>query len=159
MGTLLGCMREGRVLPWDYDDADFAFLAEDTDRFLEAERALLAAGFSRASRWQNNQGTTTEYALRRDGARFEFFTMTRHGDTFQYYLYGKRGGIWQELLCAVPAHGLAEIHFLERVWNKPDDHDAFLSAVYGDWRTPNPGYHYATDEKSVIASYPRLVQP
>jgi len=45
------------------------------------------------------------------------------------------------------------MEFLERTWLKPADHEVFLTAIYGDWRTPNPDYDYVEDEKSIIAKY------
>jgi hypothetical protein len=45
-------------------------------------------------------------------------------------------------VCEIPALPLEEFHFLGRYWLKPADHEAELTAIYGDWRTPDPDYDY-----------------
>jgi hypothetical protein len=40
--------------------------------------------------------------------------------------------------------------FLGRIWRKPADHEAFLSAEYGDWRTPDPRFDHRRDDRSVV---------
>ena len=59
-----------------------------------------------------------------------------------------------ELLNEVPNHGLSELEFFGCRWMKPDDHETYLESLFGDWRTPNPNYHYLTDSRAVIARSP-----
>ncbi|HZY44196.1 MAG TPA: LicD family protein [Anaerolineae bacterium] len=154
-GLLLGWARTGQIIPWDTDDADFAYLGEDRSAFAQARAKLSEAGFSLSSDWRNNAGEITATVFTRDGIRFDFFEMQPQGNQLLYTLYGRRNGIWQELKCAVPRHGLADMPFLDRIWQKPDDHDIFLRAVYGEWRKSDPGYDYASDEKNVVGVTPR----
>ncbi len=46
---------------------------------------------------------------------------------------------------------LSTMRLLDRTWLKPEDHEAHLEAVYGNWRTPQPGYWYVRDEKSIVS--------
>ena len=44
--------------------------------------------------------------------------------------------------CVLPAQPLEEVRHVGRTWLKARDHDAELTANYGDWRTPEPGWDY-----------------
>ncbi|MBI3957502.1 MAG: LicD family protein [Chloroflexi bacterium] len=148
-GLLIGWAREGRILSHDVSDADFAFLREHRARFLNAIHALKAAGFVPSKRWINNEGDATEYVFVKGSAKFEFFEMVRQGDEFCYWLYNRP----VEFACRIPSHGLAAMTFLDRLWQKPDDHDKHLTAVYGEWCVPDPNYTFL-NEKSIVESYP-----
>jgi hypothetical protein len=151
-GLLLGWAREGRVLPHDRGDADFAFSADDHERFLRAVPALIAAGFSYRGYYRNNAGEITEHVLERPGAHFDFFRMADAGERYQYYMYGPDyddRGPW-EFIGRVKRQELEPFEFLGRTWLKPADHEAELEAIYGDWRTPNPRWCYL-QEGTLIA--------
>ncbi|MBX2999498.1 MAG: LicD family protein [Caldilineaceae bacterium] len=147
-GLLIGWAREGRILSHDANDADFAFLRRDRAHFLAAIPALTEVGFVPTLRWTNNAGAATEYVFRKDGASFEFFEMAEEGDAFCYWLY--RSGV--EYACRIPRHDLSPMTFLDRTWLKPADHDKILTAIYGDWRVPDPRWSF-TQEKSIVEQY------
>jgi hypothetical protein len=148
-GLLVGWAREGRVIQYDRD-ADFGLLTADRATFLEVIPRILAAGFSPLHRWTNNGGEATEYCFLKDGTKFEFFVFDPTDEGFVSFVYYTA----TECRCVVPAHGLAPMPFLGRTWQKPDDHEAYLTAVYGDWRVPNPYYYYVDDEKDIRERYP-----
>ncbi len=148
-GLLLGWAREGRVLAHDRD-ADFGFLRSDGDVFRAAIPHLVAAGFTPFQRWTNNHGEPTEYCFVKGAAKFEFFEFRRQGETFRSFVYDG----WVEIRCALPVHGLAPMAFLGRTWQKPADHDAYLTAVYGNWKVPDPHYDYRTDQKDIVERVP-----
>ncbi len=150
-GLLLGWAREGRILPWD-TDADFFYSSKDRDKFLISIDCLIQAGFKLKERFINNEGRITEYVFFKDDIKFEFFEFDKQEDTLHYWLYAPDLAL--EMVGILPWNGeMATIYFLGRTWLKPDDHDTFLTANYGDWRTPNPDYDYVEDEKSIIAKY------
>jgi len=60
-----------------------------------------------------------------------------------------------ELLNEVPMHGLEELELYGRRFLKPDDHETYLEALYGDWRVPDPDYCPWEDSRAGIAKYPR----
>jgi hypothetical protein len=68
---------------------------------------------------------------------------------------GRAGAPGLELINEVPNHGLDTIELFGRQWMKPDDHETYLEALYGDWRTPKPNYCSWTDSKAVIETYPQ----
>src|SRR5581483_11350418 len=85
-GQLLGWAREGRPLGTDLDDADFAYLDEDHERFLQSVPALVAAGFAPLRRLSSGQGRYVEHAFHRRRAQFEFYRMTPAGERWRYSL-------------------------------------------------------------------------
>ena len=52
-------------------------------------------------------------------------------------------------VCELPAQPLSEVTLIGRRWLKVRDHDAELTANYGDWRTPNPDWDYL-DSPSIV---------
>jgi hypothetical protein len=149
-GALLGWAREGRLLAHD-NDADFALFREDLPAFRAGWAALAAAGFDLGIIFVNNDGQATEFVFYKDHLRFEFFIFDRDGSGIRYWLFYPPGKL--EMLGRLPWDGVEPLNFLGRTWLKPRDHEAHLAAMYGDWRTPEPGYDYVTDEKSIVARY------
>jgi hypothetical protein len=142
-GFLLGWAREGDLMLHDSGDADFCFLAEDLERLEAVVPDLAAAGFELVHRFPSLEAAEpTEYSFRRDGAKFDFFRLWLDGDVFRYRNYGHApsGPVVND--CAIPAQPLEEFHFLGRSWLKVRDHDAELTALYGDWRTPCSDWNY-----------------
>jgi hypothetical protein len=141
-GLLLGWAREGRVLPHDLRDADFAYADEDEPLIVEGIEALVRAGFRRGFSLRNNAGALTEHTVIRHGARFEFFRMSPVSSEWEYHLYGTGQPFPTQLTARLPRQRLAPFDFLGRNWLKPVDHEQELSMMYGDWRTPDPSWSY-----------------
>ena len=153
-GLLIGWAREGRVLAHDCQDGDFGLLQQDQEIFLNAIPALVAAGFRPFARYIDNRGITVEYSFTKDGARFDFFLHETVGDQIRCTFFGVSPGPMDqrpiEMISQVPLYGLAPMDFLGRVWRKPEDHEGFLTAEYGDWWLRRPAFDHCTDDRSVI---------
>jgi hypothetical protein len=153
-GLVLAYAREGALMSHDVHDADFAVLAEDMPRLEASFGALRAAGFAPLHRFPGAGAPATEFSFVRDGRKFEFFRIDPAGDRFRFHNYaqhGDRGPVMN--VCELPAQPREEIRFLDRTWLKVVDHDAELTANYGDWRTPNPDWDYL-DSPSIVATEP-----
>ena len=150
-GLLLGYVRSGGPLPHD-PDVDFSFWRSDGEHLLAALPRLQQAGFRKWKRWTNNEQHVTEWSLTYRGVAFEFFEMHEAEQRMRWYCYG--GNPIQELLNEVPLHGLAACQMFGHSWQKPDDHETYLQALYGDWRTPNPDYDYVHDSQAIIRRRP-----
>ena len=146
-GLLLGYVRKGRPMYHDHD-VDFSFWREDRECLLAALPRLFDAGFEKLRRWTNNEQETTEWSIKYRGVAFEFFEMHQADKKMRWYCYG--GNPMQELLNEAPLHGLTTCRILGHSWLKPDDHETYLQALYGDWRTPNPDYFYVNDSQAII---------
>jgi hypothetical protein len=138
-GLLLGWARDGKVMLEDVRDADFTYRAEDAAAFEQAAEALVRAGFTPGVRYVNNDGHPAIHRLWRHGARFEFFALWHRQGRIRYFMYDGR----DELVCERADQDVEAFQFLRRVWLKPVDHEAALTANYGDWRRAHPDWHYA----------------
>lgn len=159
-GGLIGWAREGRLLGHDARDVDFHYRAEDSDR-LESTLPLLAqAGFSVGRRFPNIDPSipATEWALMQDEANFDFFRIDLVDGHWRSHSYGWLEGAPTQNELSLPAQPLEEFEFLGRYWLKAADHDAELTALYGDWRTPDPHHDYMRN-CAIVARNPWAVGP
>jgi Methyltransferase domain len=142
-GLLIGWAREGRPLAHDSRDADFGILAEDVPRFASAVPALMEAGFAPSLRCITNAGRAMEYQFLRDGAKFEFNVIEPVDGHLRYYEFDP--GPPTQALASIADQALVAFEFVGRTWHRHANHDAELTAMYGDWRTPNPDWWYMDD--------------
>ncbi len=156
-GLLLGWARAGRPLDSDLEDADFAYLDEDHDRFLAAVPALVRAGFRPRHRFRSTDGRFVEHRLRRGGIQYDFFRLTAAGDRFRYSLF-TGGATPEELMAEVPLQARVPFHYLGRDWLKVVDHDLALTSIYGDWRCERPGWTFVSD-RAIVRRVPMAWQP
>lgn len=147
-GALIGWAREGRLLDSDLHDVDFAYLDEDHERFLDSIPALVGAGFQPARRFVDQRGRFVEHVLVRRRVRFEFFRLDAVGDRWRYVICMPGGET--AATAEIPAQDRVPFRLVRRTWSKVADHDAELSAIYGDWRTPCPDWFYG-DDHAVVA--------
>ena len=156
-GLLLGWAREGRPLDHDLWDVDFAFLPEDHEHFLAAVPALTAAGFMPRARFCDDDGTPWEYQFVRGSTRYEFWVLAPDGarTTMRYrsFVYGPERTPQEMLVCELPFQARVPFAFLGRTWHKVADHDAELTAMYGDWRTPDPAWTFL-DSADIVERRP-----
>jgi hypothetical protein len=158
MGLLLGCIRDGGPILWDRD-ADFGFLAGDRAAFDAAMAHLRMHGFSLRRAQVNNDGRITKWALKFEGMKFEFFQFDEiassesgEGPRLRWHYHLRQPPL--ELVNEVPAHGLADFELYERRWLIPDQAEAILTLIYGDWRKPDPNYKYWRDCKATVERRP-----
>jgi hypothetical protein len=150
-GMLLGWAREGRLLAHDMMDADFLVLEEDASLVEEAAPILARAGYRRLHRYTNNAGQVTEYAFVKHEARFDFFLLFPDaGRSKRVFVYTSGPDGLLELEGRLTVEPLEPFDFLGRRWLKPKEHEALLTSIYGDWRTPDPNWS-ALDDGSIFA--------
>lgn len=152
-GTLLGIVREDRILPWD-TDMDISVMEEDQDkvaslvlpelkrrgyrtytRVYKQDDEVLPQGRVRAFRARNNR-----LGFLRGYVKIDIFVMYEKDNFLYWYELGAKH--------KVPANTLQQfdtIKFNGREYTKPKDHDAHLTYHYGDWRTPNKEFDSRVD--------------
>jgi len=151
-GTLLGIVRENRLLPWD-TDMDLMVSGEDQDALSAAIPAMRAAGLKVITRRMkvdlpplkpNDYRIIKVYA----GA-IVIDLIAKYSDTWHYYwCVGK-----SKVLKRVEARfydELTKIAFNGNMFWAPQDLEAYLTARYGEWRTPVKDYNYKKDDMSII---------
>ncbi len=146
-GTLLGAVREGKLIGHD-SDADLGYISEHThplDVILESfalQRALVEMGYA---------------TMRYSGAAFKVDVREADGSVRGLDVFG--GFLFDGHL-----HLMGEIRTpFEREWifplgtctlegrelPAPADTDRFLAATYGSgWRVPDPAFHFETPEST-----------
>lgn len=153
-GLVLGWAREGRVLPFDDMDLDFAVLARDWP-LLEASVTMIEqAGFRGVRRFRNHCGEVTELTFMRHGARFEFFKLWDAEGALRYAVYGIFEGRPQAVERTIPPQARDTFEFVGRTWWKSRDHEQELQILYGDWKKPDPRWSYMAHDASEQARIP-----
>jgi hypothetical protein len=156
-GTLLGCVREGRFLPYDYD-VDLGMLWSDYAK----KEALVAAMQKRGYSVSMDKAYKLQF-------RRPFWGLRMDVDVF-YPWNGKMISCW----CTEEGHfhatsfqqnafdRLREIIFLDNLKVLiPDPPTTVLTTIYGDWRTPVRNYRSWLDPLNLLQipegeSMPRL---
>lgn len=157
-GLLIGWAREGHPMKHDLQDADFAINAEDEALLQLATKDLIAAGFEPLQYFVNNEGKKTEFCFQRDGVKLEFFLLRKVNDQFVYNTYRGKGGRVDkrrlQVTSAIAYQELCEFKYLQRTWNKVQNHDDELTRLYGNWRKPDKNYVYWNDCQAIIKTDP-----
>lgn len=146
-GTLLGLIRDGRVIPWDHDTDVGAFM---TDWNVHAHHALLESGWHlKATLGKTDDGL--QHRWTRNGIKTDIF----------FYYTNPDGSIWhaayvnnvKQYRFTYAAFGTKLIDTSAGMMLAPDPPEAFLVAKYGsDWRTPKRKWHFARDPKNSRAT-------
>jgi len=161
-GTLLGVVREQRILPWD-NDMDFCAPIGDLPKLRRAALALWMKGyrvrFARATqdwgpirkgdprilRVRNRKQIFSRGPLLLDiFIRYphdsgQHITMLGEGEDVQIQAYDQRFLVDRS---ALELEG--------RSYPVPKDYDGYLTHRYGDWRTPVENWDFRNDDNSRI---------
>ena len=162
-GTLLGIVREQRLLPWD-TDMDISLCAEDMLLFKQCIPALRSAGLRvRIKHCTSNAepfGVGRPRLIKiRDRKWFFFrgellldvFVTYRHGGNF-YWAVNRRADK-QQIVLTAPARffeTLDSIEFDGKSYPTPSDREAYLAYRYGDWRTPVKRWNCLVDDRALV---------
>lgn len=154
-GTLLGIVRENRLLPWD-TDLDIAIPSNYGERLIELRKKINRAGYLtrlRYSRITCGPVPAKSFRLMRVYTRrFFFFKKEKLMDLFIKYKDGD-SYYWvvrsdEPILQSCAAKHLDERmkkEFNGREYFIPKDYDGYLTRHYGDWRTPKKDYSFHTE--------------
>jgi hypothetical protein len=132
-GTLLGFVRDGRVIPWD-KDVDLGIVAEDASRVRADD---LPDGWrlrieSEVYPWMRRYGVTRgNITITNGSTKVGIHLLQRGPDGRRYFTYHRRLDVVPEVLPLEYHDGYAV----------PADPTLMLEWLYGGtWRTPDPGY-------------------
>ncbi|MEN8949674.1 hypothetical protein [Planktotalea arctica] len=136
-GTLLGCVRDGRIFEHD-KDFDLGIIGWE-DQFSVAQALLSSPNF-----WFSAKGLKGHELFLLgvvhvpSGYEFDIFFFHDHGDKFKHGIQSRRGYTIHYLFSKFE---LSEKEFLGQNFLIPDNYQLFLDENYGeDWRTPDPDY-------------------
>ena len=158
-GTLLGIVREQRLLPWD-NDLDISVTSEQLPRLLACLRLIKRAGYRVRTRKQEHE----DLPLRRGAVRLikvhDRPGLFRRGevllDIFVKYKADEQywWSVGRKRYCkkSVPARfyeSLDRVRFEGKDYLVPADTDGYLTSRYGDWKTPVREWDYAVDDLAI----------
>ena len=161
-GTLLGIVREERLLPW-VTDLDLRIFRPDVKKLPRAVWKIRFAGYLSRIRHQELIDPPLKKGekrivkifqkagfLKKGKVTMDCFIATRQDNDYVWScggpkLYTKK---------AVPAHFYDEtkvITFRNKDYTAPKDVEDYLTFRYGDWRTPVKEWDYTKDDRAIIS--------
>jgi len=160
-GTLLGIVRENRLLPWDRD-MDLRVFYEDCDKLLKSVSKIKKAGYIIRVRYQDRE----DPPLKRGDVRLikvfskknmffkgevmmDCFIATKNNNQYIWSCGGER----KYTKKAVPSHfydNLEKITFDNNDYFLPVKKEEYLQLRYGDWKTPKKKWRFAKDDGAII---------
>ena len=148
-GTLLGFRRDGNFIDGDLD-TDIGIFAEDFDlRMLE--------DFSRADFKIGNvfgiDGKGREISLVKENVKTDIYFYYKQDDFRWLAMWNNGGKVKEDIIpMKFKSNIIEEIEsqeYLGEKWNVPKNTEEYLITRYGDWKTPEPGFHWATSPKNI----------
>ncbi len=159
-GTLLGVVREKRLLPWD-TDIDLSIRADQAEKFVRNRWKLWLKGYrTRVRYFKEDVGPFKKGDIRIIKIQTHFMFIKRHdvADVFVKHKFGDEYlnvvGNEPPIFWSFPVKFLEQYDTLElnnRTYMVPKDYTEYLTLLYGDWITPVKEWNYKTDMKCVRA--------
>lgn len=158
-GTLLGIVREKRLLPWD-NDIDLTITRPYVNQLLSIRWKLWLRGYR--TRVRTIKADSVYFKkdhpriLKIQTTRFLFFKGVSLMDIFIKDLKEDRY-YWtvseKEVLKSTARtyyENLANIEFKGKLYSVPEKYEDYLQSRYGDWKTPVKDYDYTKDDLSIL---------
>lgn len=160
-GTLLGVIRENRLLPWD-NDLDITIIKQYEHLLLKNIWKLRFSGYQvRVKRYKRDLKYFKSKELRIIKIRhinllkffkrevvLDIFVKRKIGDEYFWTV-----GVKDPVLKAVPStfyENHTQVNFKNKLFSVPKDYIGYLECHYGkDWRIPIKEWDYRTSDESV----------
>ena len=162
-GTLLGIIRENRLLPWD-KDVDLRIFREDEQKIMAAIPKIKKAGYLVRVRHQEKEDNplklceprilkiySKKFFFLKGNVMMDCFIATRFENSYIWSC----GGIRKYTKKAVPAKyydDLNTVQFDDKLYFIPSDHENYLTYRYGDWRVPQKKWRFTKDDGAIIST-------
>ena len=156
-GTLLGIVREGKLLSFDID-IDFGVLDADLNTKTTIRKKLKEIGYIRTERHEVN-GDVKEESYQRDNCKFDIFYYERYQEGVYCYIFCRVDGVkyenQHEISAGIYRYNMNVIPERKIINNRefsiPMESEALLEMKYGkNWRIPNKYWHYWYDSNVEI---------
>ncbi len=161
-GTLLGIVRENRLLPWD-NDIDLTITEEWMPAVLKLKSRLLRAGCKIKLRRSKEDmphfpaGSVRLIKIRvkknflgRGIGLMDIFVKKKIGDRY-YWIVGQYGHVLKSVPCSFYEKRGRYI-FRGYAYSVPEDYEGYLNCRYGNWRETVRNYDFKKDDKAIVAN-------
>jgi phosphorylcholine metabolism protein LicD len=157
-GTLLGAYRDQDFCEDDWNDIDTTIWHQEPGVIADMTRWLTALGFIVHHHWPKKEKTTEQISFKREKIKIDVMLKERKGDCAWWTVYGGERGITYKSLPAHHYDNPASVQFLGQQFLIPGDTENYLTARYGDWRTPvhRRDYSYLTSDRCIKNSYEEI---
>ena len=146
-GTLLGCVRDHKLIKWDYD-VDFGIYISDIFGWKELEIEMKKIGFDLHHQFCF-QGQVTEQTYKKNTMMIDFFGHFDDGDNTCYYSYYRledykytsENEMSVLKFKTVKLTGIKKIEIEGGYVHIPNEAEEYLAGLYGEtWRIPDPNW-------------------
>ncbi len=158
-GTLLGIIRENRLLPWD-NDVDLTITEEHFKKLKRSFWKFRLKGYGVKIKKSLKdiphfpKGTVRIVKIRSRWSIFRGYSLV---DIFVKRKVGQQYfwtvGIRKPVLKSAPSHyyeNLIQYDFEGCKYSVPERYEDYLTYRYGDWKTPVKEYNYRKDDKAIV---------
>lgn len=157
-GTLLGVVREKRLLPWD-TDIDLSVRGDQAELLIKHRWKLWLMGYrTRVRRFKKDVGPFKKGQPRIIKIQTHILGRKRH-DVIDIFVKRKIDNEYLNLINGEQLivrnfppeflEQLTTVEFQDRAYKVPKDFDGYLTRIYGDWRTPVKDWDYQKDNKCI----------
>ncbi|MBN2103492.1 LicD family protein [bacterium] len=159
-GTLLGVVRENRLLPWD-NDVDITVTRQYEQQVLSVLAKFRRMGYKvRVKRYTRDLKYFQKDELRiikikhfslpffQSDVCVDIFLKKRIKDDYFWTV-----GVHKPVLKSIPGHfyeNLTTLMFDGKAYSVPEDYKGYLTEHYGNWRVPVKKWNFKFDDKSVV---------
>lgn len=159
-GTLLGIVRENRLLPWD-NDLDLTITEQDMDRILNLKRKFWWAGYKiRLVKSKEEMPHFPKGSVRLIKIKIKkYFFATGIGlmdifvkkkiDNKYYWIVGQNNHVLKSVPCYFYENS-TRYNFEGYEYSIPADFENYLTYRYGEWRKTVKDYDFKKDDHSIV---------
>ncbi len=158
-GTLLGIIRENRLLPWD-NDMDLTISDQYLDKLIKIRWKFWLAGYrTRIRRSKKDMPHFPKGSVRlvkiqtrrfifKGYSLLDIFIKKKVDDSYFWTV-----GIKNPVLKSARAHFYEDMtrhQFDGYAYSVPEKYEDYLAYRYGDWKTPVKEYDFKKDDKAIV---------
>jgi hypothetical protein len=150
-GTLLACVREGRLMTHDLFDFDFSLLEEHEPLLRNGIEQLEQSGFRLREICLANSGRATVYVFRKGPIRYDFhITRVEDGEKILNTWFGWSRFFFVQVTTRLTYAGSRTCQFLGNAWMIPANAEQQLQEIYGQWQVPMKSWDATREDRSIF---------